>query len=188
MTGWKKLPVLLGTSSWICCRPTCVTSIALCAAVCCSSSLESFSARQVCAGEMALPQSSLPLLCVLREFLPPCFLFEGIEFLTEKGIVPVYCGVCSFFQETKDLRGGGTRGWKLKAALCYRDKLEERAQHTASFHTLVWEHITITSYSKTQLNRILDNLNPCFQWRLDQNISRGLLSPRLFCKSTICVF
>lgn len=135
VTSWRRLPVALGTSSWMCCRPMCVTSTALFAAACCSSSLASSSTRQVCAGQMGLPQASLPILCVLRGFLPPCFLFAEIEVLTEKGAVPVYCGVCSFFQETKDPRAGGIRGWKLNAAHSYQDKLEESIAYSLFSHT-----------------------------------------------------
>lgn len=107
--------MVLGTSSWTCCRHTCVTCTASCAAAHCSSSPASCRARQVCAATASLISS--PLVCVLKEFLPPCFLFAEIEVLAEKVVVTVYCGASSFFQETEHPKGGGTGGWKLNAAL-----------------------------------------------------------------------
>lgn len=111
-------------------------------------------------------------LVVLREFLPPCFLFAEIEVLTEKGAVPVYCGVCSFFQDTKDPRGGRIGEWKLNAAHSYKKK--EHSIHPLFTH---WYGKTSQLPDIPRLNKILDNLSSWFHWRLDQNISRGLLSP-----------
>lgn len=115
VTSWRKQPVVLGTSSWTCCRPTCVTSTASFAAACCSSSLASCSARQVCAGQMVLLSHLFHLVCSVGIFTTLLFVCRDWSFNRER-----CCPCVQWWLQflPRDQRSQGWGNWGVEIRWC----------------------------------------------------------------------